>query len=172
MKFDIEQKVTTMASIIRAVAGILFIALTAAPASAHEYKVGQLVIGHPWSRETPGGAKIGGGYLTVTNNGSDTERLLGGSIEVADHIEIHEMKMDGAVMQMRPLPDGVEIKPGETIKLEPGGYHMMFMDLKQPLKKGDMIKAALQFQKAGKVEVEFKVESLGAASPSTSGHNH
>lgn len=161
-----------MTSILRTLAGVLLLAIATAPASAHEYKVGQLVIGHPWSRETPGGAKIGGGYLTVTNNGSEPDRLLGGAIAIADHIEIHEMKMDGAVMQMRPLPDGIDIKPGETIKLAPGGYHMMFMDLKQPLKKGDAVKAELQFQKAGKVEVEFKVDALGVAGPGAGGHNH
>lgn len=148
---------------------LLLAAGNAAP--AHEFKVGQLVIGHPWTRETPGGAKIAGGYLTVTNTGSESDRLVGASSVAAGRVEIHEMTMDGAVMRMRPLPDGLDIKPGETIRLQPGGYHVMLMDLKQPFKKDEMIKGQLQFQKAGKVNVEFKVEAVGASGPAT-GHNH
>lgn len=133
----------------------------AAPASAHGFKIGDLDIGHPWARATAGGAKVGGGYLSITNNGTTPDRLVGVSLSTADHGEIHEMKMDGGVMQMRPLPDGIEIKPGETVKLAPGGYHAMFMDLKEPLKEGTLVKGQLTFEKAGKVDVEFKVEPIG-----------
>lgn len=132
------------------------------PAAAHGFKIGDLTIGHPWTRATPGGAKIGGGYLSITNNGTTPDRLVGVSLSVAGHGEIHEMKMDGGVMTMRPLTDGIAIKPGETVKLEPGGYHAMFMDLKEPLKEGTMVKGQLQFEKAGKVDVEFKVDAIGA----------
>ncbi len=136
--------------------------LAIAAAAAHGSKVGDLTIGHPWSRATPNGAKIGGGYLSVTNNGSVSDRLLGGSVSLADHVEIHEMKMDGGVMQMRQLSDGIEIKPGETVTFAPGGYHLMFMDLKAPLKEGEMVKGQLKFEKAGIVDVEFKVDAIGA----------
>jgi hypothetical protein len=168
-----SRRIGTFAIVLALLAG------AAASAQAHEFKVGPLVIGHPWSRQTPGGAKIGGGYLTVTNTGTETDRLLGGSVGFADHVEIHEMKMNDGVMTMRPLADGVDIKPGETVTFAPGGYHLMFMDLKQPLKKDDMLKGELQFQKAGKVAVEFKVEAVGAAGPGgaagggdMSGHKH
>ena len=137
-------------------------ALLFTPAMAHEFKAGDLTIGHPWARATAGGAKVGGGYLSVTNNGSASDRLIGVSLSAAGHGEVHEMKMDGGVMTMRPLVNGIEIKPGETIKLEPGGYHLMFMDLKEPLKAGAMVKGQLQFEKAGKVDVEFKVDAIGA----------
>ena len=137
----------------------------ASPALAHEYKAGSLVIGYPWSRATPGGAKIAGGYLTITNTGTEPDRLVGGSIPQAGKFEIHEMKMDGDVMKMRPLPNGLEIKPGETVRLEPSGYHVMFVDLTQPLKQGGTVKGQLIFEKAGTVEVEYKVEAIGAKGP-------
>lgn len=136
--------------------------LVASSTAASDYKAGDLSIGNPWTRATPGGAKIGGGYLTITNNGTAPDRLTGVSVSVAGHGEIHEMKMDGGVMTMRPLANGIEIMPGQTIKLEPGGYHLMFMDLKEPLKEGTMVKGQLQFEKAGKVDVEFKVDAIGA----------
>ena len=145
-------------------------------AQAHEFKVGPLVIGHPWTRQTPDGAKVGGGYLKVTNTGSEADRLVGATVASAGHVEMHEMKMTDGVMSMRPLNDGVAIKPGETVTFAPGGLHLMFMDLKQPQKKDEMVKGELEFQKAGKVAVEFKVEAVGASGPAaggeTSGHKH
>lgn len=144
----------------------------ASPAPAHDYKAGALVIGHPWSRATPGGAKIAGGYLTITNTGTEPDRLVGGSLPRAGKFELHEMKMDGDVMKMRPLPNGLEIKPGETVELEPTGYHIMFVELTQPLKQGETIKGQLRFEKAGTVEVEYKVEPIGAKGPGKSSHTH
>ena len=139
--------------------------LLAAPSFAHGYKIGDLSIGHPWSRATPGGAKIGGGYLSITNNGTSPDKLVGGSLSSADHIEFHTMKMDNGVMQMRPIEGGITIKPGETVKFEPGGDHVMFMGLKSPLKEGDMVKGQLTFEKAGTVDVEYKVDAVGSAGP-------
>ena len=136
--------------------------LVMSSAMAHDFKVGDLTINHPWTRATPTGAKVGGGYLAITNNGKTADRLLGGSLTAAGYVEIHEMKMDGGVMKMRALEKGLEIKPGETIKFEPGGYHLMFMDLKEPLKQDQMVKGELQFEKAGKIAVEFKVDAIGA----------
>jgi copper(I)-binding protein len=145
----------------------------ASPALSHEYKAGSLVITHPWSRATPGGAKIAGGYLTITNTGTEPDRLVGGALPQAGKFELHEMKMDGDVMKMRPLPNGIEIKPGETVKLEPSGNHIMFVDLKQPLKRGETVKGQLRFEKAGTVDVEYKVEAIGAKGPGqTKGDMH
>src|SRR5262245_46787140 len=122
-------------------------AMSPAPAASGEsYKVGDLTVTAPWARATPGGAKIGGGYLTVTNNGSSADRLLGATVAFADHVEIHEMSMTDGVMKMREISGGIEIKPGQTVELKPGGFHMMFVDLKQPLKQGDSVKAALKFE--------------------------
>ncbi len=127
------------------------------------YKAGDMLVVSPWTRATPGGAKIGGGYLKITNNGSSADRLVGISAAFAGHVELHEMSMTDGVMKMRPLANGLEIKPGETIELKPGGFHMMFMDLKQPLKQGDALRATLTFEKAGTLDVNFNVGSIGAA---------
>lgn len=128
-------------------------------------KAGNLTIAAPWSRATPNGAKVGGGYLTITNNGATPDRLIGASSSLAAKTEIHEMSMTDGVMQMRPLGEGLTIKPGETVELKPGGNHIMFMDIAQPFKQGDAVKATLTFEKAGSVEVQFAVGSLGAGAP-------
>jgi copper(I)-binding protein len=138
---------------------------SAAPACAQEVKAGDLVITQAWSRATPGGAKIAGGYLTIENKGATADRLLGGSGDVAAKIQIHEMAMNNGVMTMRPLDNGLTIEPGKTVKLAPGGYHLMFFDLKQPLKQGDKVPVTLEFEKAGKVSLSFNVQGLGAQDP-------
>jgi copper(I)-binding protein len=146
---------------------IAIAALTAmllSPAFAHDYSAGALKIGHPWARATPKGAPVGGGYMTVTNTGTTPDRLIGGASDISGRFEIHEMSMDNGVMKMRPVVDGIEIKPGQTIELKPGGYHVMFVGLKKGLQKGEQVKATLQFEKAGKVDVDFTVEGIGAES--------
>jgi copper(I)-binding protein len=132
------------------------------------YRVGDLVVTAPWSRATPGGAKIAGGYLKITNNGTSVDRLLGTTVDFADHVEIHEMSMADGVMKMRPLTNGLEINPGQTVELKPGGFHMMFVDLKQPLKRGDTRQATLKFEKAGSLNVSVRVYAVGA----TNGESH
>jgi copper(I)-binding protein len=126
------------------------------------FKLGDLTVTSPWTRATPGGSKIAGGYLKITNNGRSTDRFVGAKSDASDRVEIHEMSMNDGVMKMRPLPNGLEIKPGETVELKSGGYHLMFMDLKQPLKQDDTFKATLQFEKAGPLVVNFSVRGLGA----------
>ena len=129
--------------------------------SAHDYKLGSLVIAHPWSRATPKGAPVAGGYMKITNPGSAPDRLLGGATEAAKKFEIHEMRMDGGVMKMRELGGGIEIPPGATVELKPGSYHVMMVNLAKPFAQGDRVKASLTFEKAGKVEIEFAVEAIG-----------
>lgn len=131
----------------------------------HEFKAGDLLIGHPWSRATPGGAKIGGGYMTITNNGSAPDKLLSATTSVADHVEIHEMSMANNVMTMRKLDGGVAVLPGKTVAFAPGSYHLMLVGLKNPLKEGDRVKATLIFEKAGAIEVTINVEGIGAQHP-------
>jgi copper(I)-binding protein len=141
-----------------------------AMARSATFKRGDLTVTAPWTRATPGGAKIAGGYLKITNNGAAADRFTGARSDAADHVEIHEMSMSDGVMKMRPLPNGLEIKPGETVELKSGGYHLMFMDLKQPLKQGDTLKATLQFEKAGSLDVNFNVNALGATSGNAPQH--
>ncbi len=134
----------------------------AAPAFAHGYKVGDLEIGHPWTRATPPSARVGGGYLKITNRGSAADRLLSATFDGSSTVEIHEMAHANGVMTMRELPKGLEIKPGETVELKPGGFHLMFMGLKAQLVEKQRLKGVLVFEKAGRVEVEYAVESMGS----------
>jgi periplasmic copper chaperone A len=155
--------------IMNSLARIFFAAMAAtlfaAPAYAGDAKAGDLVITQAWSRATPSGAKIAGGYLTVENKGGVPDRLVGGSGDIAGKVEVHEMAMNNGVMTMRPLDKGLAIEPGKTVKLAPGGYHLMLMDLKGPLKQGDKVPFTLQFEKAGKVAVSFDVQGVGAQAP-------
>ena len=140
------------------------------PAVAEEVKAGDLVITQAWSRATPGGAKVGGGYLTIQNKGSAADRLTGGSADVADKVQVHEMATANGVMTMRPLDKGLSIEPGKTVKLAPGGYHLMLLDLKSPLKQGDKVPVTLEFEKAGKVKLIFDVQGIGAQGPGGAGN--
>jgi copper(I)-binding protein len=145
--------------------------LFAAPACAEDVKAGDLIITQAWSRATPSGAKVAGGYLTVENKGAAADRLLGGSGDVAGRVEIHEMAMDSGVMKMRPLDNGLDIAPGKTVKLAPGGYHLMLLDLKSQLKQGDKVPVTLQFEKAGKVQLTLDVQGVGAQAPAGGDHS-
>lgn len=156
---------------------LLVIALTLSAAQAQDnpdYKLGSLQISQPWSRATPKGSSVGGAYLKITNNGTAPDRLVGGSSPIAGRFEIYEMSMDNGVMKMRPLKEGLEIKPGESVEFKPGSYHIMLLDLKQPIQKGKSVKGTLMFEKAGSVDVEYKVvgvgETLGGPAAGASGH--
>jgi periplasmic copper chaperone A len=151
------------------IAAVALAAFWVMPAQAKDVTVGSLKISAPWARATPKGAAVGGGYLKITNTGTAPDRLIGGSSNIAARCEVHEMSMENGVMKMRMLPHGVEIKPGQTVEFKPGGYHLMFKGLKQQLKKGGHVKSTLVFEKAGKVEVDFAIEGLGAV---TGGGDH
>jgi periplasmic copper chaperone A len=134
-------------------------------AAAETYTVGTIEIGNPWARATPKGAAVGGAYMTITNKGAEADRLIGISSPVASKLEIHQMVTDKGVMSMRPVPGGLEIKPGQTVVLNPESFHLMLTGLKQPLAQGERVKATLDFAKAGKLDLEFVVESMGAQTP-------
>ena len=139
--------------------------MLAAPAFADDIKAGDLVITQAWSRATPGGAKVAGGYLTIENKGTAPDKLIGVSAEIAGKVEVHEMATDNGVMKMRLLEKGLAIDPGKTVKLAPGGYHLMMQELKGPLKQGDKVPVTLEFEKAGKVAVTLDVQAVGARAP-------
>jgi periplasmic copper chaperone A len=150
----------TMRSTALLLASLMVLAVSTA--NARDYKAGSLDIADPWSRATPKGATVGAGYMKITNTGTTPDRLISGSADVAPTFEVHEMTMDNGVAKMRPIKGGLEIKPGETIELKPGSFHVMFVGLKKPLTAGDHIKAALVFEKAGTVNVEYDVRAMGA----------
>lgn len=152
---------------LRALLGaIAFLSILAfaGTASAHEFKVGDLEVDHPWSRATVPNAKVAAGYLTIKNSGSEADRLVAIATDIAGKAEIHEMAIDSAgVMTMRPLGAALEIPAGGEVKLAPKGLHVMFMDLKQQLKEGESIMATLTFEKAGTLDVEFAVDKMGGS---------
>jgi copper(I)-binding protein len=150
----------------------LLLASVASSTQAHDYTAGPIGIDRPWTRATPKNAPVAGGYLKITNTGTTPDRLTGGSAEVAKRFEIHEMKLDGGVMKMRELRDGLTIAPGATVELKPGSYHIMMMNLSRPLTQGEKVKGSLTFEKAGKVDVEFAVEAIGGSPPGTKASQH
>jgi periplasmic copper chaperone A len=125
------------------------------------YKIGPLVIEAPWARATSAGAKVGAGYMKITNTAQEPDRLIGGSVSLATEVAVHEMAMRGGIPKMRRLEGGLEIGPGQT-ELKPGGYHLMFMGLRQGLREGETMKGTLVFEKAGTVGVEYHVRRIGA----------
>jgi periplasmic copper chaperone A len=158
-----------MAATIRAgLFGAAFL-LIGGIAAAETYSAGSLEIGSPWARATPKGATVGAGYLTITNKGPESDRLIGGSAAPASRFEVHTTVMENGVARMRPV-NGLEIKPGETVELKPGGMHLMLMGLKQPLTNGQTVKGTLVFEKAGTVAIEFAVQAVGAPSGGQGGH--
>ena len=139
------------------------IGLAVSTAYARDYKAGPLEIAAPWSRATPKGASVAAGYMKISNTGTAPDRLISGSSDVAPTFEVHEMTMENDVAKMRPVKGGLEIKPGETVELKPGSFHVMFVGLKKPLSAGEQIKATLVFEKAGTVTIEYDVRAMGAA---------
>jgi copper(I)-binding protein len=167
-----QTKRLALRAIMGAIAGgAMLSCVFAAPAPAAEVRAGDLLITQAWSRATPGGAKIGGGYLTIENKGAAADRLIGGSTEVAGKVEVHEMAMNNGVMTMRLLDQGLTIEPGKAVTLAPGGYHLMLLDLKSPLKQGDQLPVTLEFEKAGKVKLSFDVQGVGAQAPAGDGNS-
>jgi hypothetical protein len=138
------------------------VSLLALPAMAQDYKVGSLEITTPWTRATPPSARTGGGFMTITNKGTVADKLVSARSNASDKVEIHEVQMDGSVMRMRELANGLEIAPGATVMLKPGGYHIMFMELKAPIAKDAKVPLTLVFEKAGSVDVELTAQAMGA----------
>jgi uncharacterized protein YcnI/copper(I)-binding protein len=141
-----------------------------AMAMGKTFKAGAITVETPWARATPGGAKVAGAYMKITNTGTTSDRLVGGTVPIAGAVEVHEMAMTNNVMKMRMLENGLEIKPGQTVELKPGGYHLMLTGLKSGLTAGQSVKGTLKFEKAGTVEIEYTVAPIGAQSGG--GHMH
>jgi uncharacterized protein YcnI len=134
------------------------------------FKAGSILIENPWIRATPPGASVAGGYMKIVNSGKETDRLTGGTLSGAAQFELHEMTMTDNVMRMRPLKEGVEIKPGTTVELSPGGLHAMGLQLQRSFKAGDTVQGTLVFEKAGTVSVTYTVKPIGGGE--THDHHH
>lgn len=144
-------------------------ALPHTPAAAQQARKGTILISHAWSRATAPRAQVGAGFLTIRNTDARPDRLLSASSPRAAKVEIHTMSMEGGVMRMRPLPDGLEIPARGVATLAPGGNHLMLIGLKAPLKQGERVPATLRFARAGAVQVQLAVAAPGAPAPSGGG---
>jgi len=131
--------------------------LTGHGMAAEAVTVGALDLTAPFARATLPNQPVAGGFVTITNTGMEPDVLVGASSRVAGEMQVHEMKMDHGVMKMRELSGGLPIPAHETVKLQPGGYHVMFLQLKQPLVVGEKVDVTLEFEKAGTVTMTFPV---------------
>lgn len=155
---------------IQRLLGTLVLVCAATAAWAQAAAPGHIEIGHPYARPTREGQRVGGGFLTLTNKGV-ADRLLSAATPVADAVEIHSMVMDGDVMKMRQL-DALALGPGQTVELKPGGYHLMLMGLKAPLRVGDQFPLTLKFEKGGEKVVTLRVETPSGEAPAMPMHKH
>ena len=137
-------------------AGVLAVA-----AQAHQYSVGDLLIGHPWSRPTVSGMPTGVAYLSITNTGTQRDTLIAASTPAAARVEFHRTTFEDGMAHMRPAR-AVVVEPNATITAEPGGLHLMLVDLKSPLVVGTMVPLVLHFETAGEITVQLKVEPMGS----------
>lgn len=135
--------------------------------------VGDLTISGYWTRATLPNQRVGGGYLVVQNAGSDDDRLVAVTSPVTERSEIHEMAVENDVMTMRRLDDGIAIPAGESIALEPGGYHLMFQDLSEGFVEGETVSVTLEFENAGEVTLDLPVLPAGSrAAGGSQEHQH
>jgi periplasmic copper chaperone A len=131
---------------------------------------GSIQIVSPWARATAGSASAGGAFMTIVNKGASADRLIGAASPIAGMAELHETKSENGVMTMSPVP-ALEIPAGGKAMLAPGGYHVMLMGLKAPLKEGQSFPLTLTFEKAGKIDVEVKIGKPGAMNGDMDGMN-
>ncbi|WP_230783829.1 copper chaperone PCu(A)C [Citromicrobium bathyomarinum] len=141
---------------------------TEAPTEA-ETATSQIAITGQWSRETAFGQDAGGAFMTINNSGTGADRLTGGSTPVAGEVQVHTVDMTDGVMRMRQLEDGLEVPAGGSVTLKPGSFHIMLMQLSQPLGQGETVPLTFNFEKAGPVEVELVVEPVGSQGPDAAG---
>ncbi len=133
-------------------------------ALAHNHEKGEIQVRHPWSRATAPGAKVAAGYMEIRNNGAQADRLLSAETPVAQRVELHVTRQEGDVMRMRQV-QAYDIPARERFELRPSGPHLMLVDIKRPLKKGERIPMKLRFERAGEVEVQLEVQDLGSRHP-------
>ncbi|MBL8546355.1 MAG: copper chaperone PCu(A)C [Hyphomonadaceae bacterium] len=138
---------------------------TDAPASA------EVVLHDAWAAPTPQGVDVAAGYLTISNGTGGDDRLVGATSPRAERVEVHEMAMNGAVMQMRPVPQ-LTIPAGQDVQLAPGGMHLMFYGVAEPFVEGQEIPVQLSFETAGTIDVTLPVRRMGASTEHGAGHGN
>jgi periplasmic copper chaperone A len=154
---------------------LLYFAATALLIAATSFAFAQgasIQITQPWARATPAGASTGAVYLTITNKSHDADRLLSASSDVADKLQIHEMKVVNSIMEMREVTGGLPVAANGSVELKPGSYHVMLIGLKRPLKAGETVPLTLDFEKAGKVSITVPIRAMGAGHDDMPGMGH
>ena len=142
---------------------LLTLALAASPALA------QVGIDHPWIRATAPGAKVAGGFMTITNGASAPDRLVGAASSIAERVELHVSTHEDGMMKMRQV-QAIDVPAGGRFELKPGGTHLMFVNITRQIKQGETIPVTLTFEKAGEVRADYVVGGLGAMGPGGAGH--
>lgn len=137
------------------------LALISVSSLAQEAKLGKLSISHAWARATVPGMQAGGGFLVISNHGV-ADRLVAAQASVSAATELHTMKIENDMMKMQKV-DAIDVPAGETTELKPGGHHIMFINLKAPLKEGDRVELKLRFEKAGAVTLDMPVKPLASS---------
>ena len=152
--------------------------LLAAPASAHDHGAHHdtthtIAITQAWARETAPGQVNGGGFLTITNSADRPDRLVSATSPAAATVQLHSMSMDGGIMRMRELPQGIPVPAKGVVELKPGGLHIMFIGLKGPFKPGQTVMLTLHFEKAGTLHASLPVRAVAAMNGGMDmGHDH
>lgn len=154
-----------MNRILSGALALLFLVAPIAASAQDVFTLGMLEISGGFSRATLPNAPVGAGYLTITNKGAEDDTLVSASSPIAGMTQIHEMKMEGDVMKMNEVEGGLVIPAGQSVMLAPGGFHIMFMDLKEPLVENAMVPVTLTFEKAGPIEIQLVVGSVNADEP-------
>ncbi|MBO6755362.1 MAG: copper chaperone PCu(A)C [Roseibium sp.] len=159
-------------SLLKTLAAAAALSLVSLSAQAGDVTIGDLTLSESWTRATPPNAKAGGGFVTISNSGSESDRLVSAASETANRVEIHEMAIQDGIMKMREMDNGIEIPAGETVTLKPGGLHIMFMGLKGRFEEGTRVPVSLTFEKAGSVDIDLAVAPMGAKAMDHGKMNH
>lgn len=166
-----------MNAIIRAAFAATTLALSSSTTLAHhgllhegcaagaEFTQGDLIVSAAYTRAMLPGAKAAGGYLTIANSGTVPDRLTGASSEAAGLIDVHKMSMVDGVMNMEAVDGGLDIPAGGSVSLEPGGIHLMLMQIGTPFEEGQCLQVTLHFVNAGDMPVVLSIGGVAQSGP-------
>lgn len=155
---------------MKPILAVLAACLLSTSALAHSITAGDLEIIHPHIPQPAASARSAAGYIAISNAGTGADRLIGVETAIAARAMLHQSAVNADGVATMTHLDGIDMPPGEAVNLEPGGYHIMLMAPARPLTEGEMIPAALIFEKAGRIEIEFAVDPPGGADHSTMKH--
>lgn len=150
--------------------GAALVLAAACGAHAHDYRIGQVRIGHPYTQATPLGVRNAAAYARLENTGSEQAVLVAARSDAAERVEIHRSAIEDGVARMRAVEGGIAIAPGGTVDLAPRSYHIMLFGLKRPLVEGERVGLVLSFEPQGEIGIELAVQAPAPSSPDHSHH--